>query len=130
MTFTIKFEETDYSAIISDVTLDIEVLPCEIKSTIDDTNDLFENPYLYTMVEDKTELTVNTKKYVFEPQCDYQHEYSLVVTPNPGIHQDVSFYNMPATSDIVTVYSENLWNRGNYAFKVTLNLTDYASTLG
>jgi len=129
MTFTIKFEETDYSAITTDVTLDIEVLPCEIKSTIDDPTDVFENPYMYTFVEDKTALTVNTKKYVFEPKCNYQHEYSLVVTPDPVTHQD-AFYNMPSTSDVVTVQSHNLWNRGDYAFKVTLNLTDYASTLG
>lgn len=37
---------------------------------------------------------------------------------------------MPATSDIVTVNSDNLWNRGDYEFKMTLTLTDYASTVG
>lgn len=37
---------------------------------------------------------------------------------------------MPATSDLVTVNSDNLWNRGDYSFKVTLTLTDYASTVG
>lgn len=126
---TLKLE--DYPSITKDVSLKIKVLPCEIKSVIDDTNDPFTLPYyMYSVVDSKNPLLIETKKYHFEPLCDYTHSYALEVTPAPKVNQTSDFYQMTSNSEIVSINTINLWNRGMYKFSVTLTLTDYASSLG
>ena len=79
----------------------------------------------------KLTQTIRTLLFVYHPNCDYAQTYSLVVTPAPDTktYQDV-FYSMQSASEIVSINTLNLWNRGDYVFEVTIKKTNYASALG